>query len=392
MSRHLAEYLRVSFEFSRGDGCFLIDAKGKRYLDFIGGWCVATVGWHNAEMADAITRQAQIGVYVPPVLSNPEQEAFATRLTELAPGKISRAFRCTSGSEAVEFALKCARASTRKPMIVSIDGVYHGHTYGAMSVGDECTSKVGPCPEGFLKLPMPKTIEEGVAVVAQFEALVKERRDIAAFLSEPVWTNAGCFIPPAGFYEGIQRVCRRYGVLLVMDEVATGLGRCGKLFASELWGLEPDIICLAKALTGGYATMGATLVTEHVFKRSRGISDYSTFGWLQQDLAAAQKNVEIISRDRLWENAETVGAYLLEEIMPIEKMFTVKQVRGQGLVFAIEFHLPIAALIAYSCYRKGLLVTVADANTLFFSPPLVLSKKQAKMGAEMLRRACGMRG
>lgn len=389
MPRHLAEYVRIPFEFASGDGCFLIDKTGKKYLDFIGGWCVGTVGWRNKEMADAISRQARIGVYVPPMLSYPKQETLATRLAEIAPGKLTRSFRCTSGSEAVEFAIKCARASTGKPMIVSIDSVYHGHTYGAASLGDACRDNMDPCLPGFIKLPMPKTVKQGQEVAEQFEELVRTRKDIAAFMSEPVWTNAGCFIPPAGFYEEIQRICRRYRVLLAMDEVATGFGRCGKLFGSELWGLEPDILCLGKAFTGGYASMGATLVTESVFRGSRGIPDYSTFGWMPQDLAATEKNVEIIVRDHLPENAETVGAYLLKELEPLKKLHKIKAVRGIGLVFGIQFHLPMAALIAYSCYRKGLLVTVADANTLFFSPPLVLTKKLAKEGAEILKKACG---
>ncbi|MBI4138678.1 aspartate aminotransferase family protein [Candidatus Uhrbacteria bacterium] len=391
MSRHLAEHLHVPLDITSGNGCFLVEKSGKKLLDFIGGWCVATVGWRNKEMANAMTKQADIGVYVPPLLRYPPQEALAARLSELAPGNLSRVYRCTSGSEAVEFAVKCARAATGKPTIVSIDGVYHGHTYGAAAVGDACGKKMAPCPPGFVKLPMPKTTEEGREVAAQFEELVRTRKDVAAFLSEPVWTNVGCFIPPEGFYAQIQRICRRYGVLLAMDEVASGFGRCGTLFASELWGLKPDILCLGKAFTGGFASMGATLVTESVFKASRGIPDYSTFGWLPQDLAATAMNVEIIVRDRLSENASAVGAYLLNELEPLKKLRKIKEVRGIGLLFGIEFHLPIAALIALACYRNGLLVTVSDARTLFFSPPLVLTKKLAKQGADILKAACGSR-
>ncbi len=389
MSRHIAEHLRIPVDFVAGQGCHLIRADGSRYLDLIGGWCVASVGWRNKEMAEAISRQAREGVYVPPLLGYPAQERLAARLCELAPGRLTRAYRCTSGSEAVEFGVKCARAASGKPIIVSIDGVYHGHTYGAAAVGDACDDKIAPCPPGFLKLPMPKTPAQGRDVLARFEELARTRGDIAAFLSEPVWTNAGCFIPPAGFYEGIKRICRRYGILLVMDEVATGFGRCGTLFASWLWGLEPDILCLGKAFTGGYASMGATLVTERVFKRSRGIPDYSTFGWMPQDLAAVEKNVEIITRDGLADNAATVGAFLLKELEPLKKLRKVKQVRGIGLLFGIEFRLPMAALIALSCYRNNVLVTVSDAWTVFFSPPLVLTKKLAKQGADVITRACG---
>ncbi|MEY4744711.1 MAG: acetylornithine aminotransferase, partial [Candidatus Parcubacteria bacterium] len=269
MAKYIASYEAVPIDFVRGEGCYLFDKKGKKYIDFLGGWCVSTVGWKNREMAAAISRQASEGIYVPPIFGSARQEALAKRLVELAPGKLRRVFRSTSGSEAVEYGIMCVRAASGKPTVVSIDGVYHGHTYGAAALGDACIPKLGPCPPGFIKLRMPKTIEDGVAVVAEFERLVVTRGDIAAFMSEPFWTNAGCHRPPEGFYQGIQRVCRKHGVLLAMDEVATGMGRSGKMYASELWGLTPDVICLGKSFTGGYATMGATLVTEDVFRKSR---------------------------------------------------------------------------------------------------------------------------
>lgn len=391
MPRHLADDPHAPHDFTAGSGCHLIAADGTRVLDFIGGWCVATVGWRNKEMATAITAQAKRGVYVPPLFRYPPQETLANMLCGRAPGTLTRAYRCTSGSEAVEFALKCARAATGKPTVVAIDGVYHGHTYGAASLGDACGDAMSPCLPGFLKLPMPKTPAEGKTVAAQFERLAKTRNDIAAFMSEPVWTNAGCVIPPDGFYQDIQRICRRHNILLAMDEVATGFGRCGTLFASELWNLTPDILCLGKALTGGYATMGATLVTEKIFHRARHIPDYSTFGWLPQDLAATQKNVEIIMRVRLWKNAKTVGAYLLKELEPLTRLRKIKEVRGIGFLFAIEFKTPIATIIAKKCFRNGLLVTRSDANTIFFSPPLILTVRLAKQGADILKRACGVK-
>lgn len=391
MSKYIASYDSLPIDFIKGKGCFLFDAKGKKYLDFLGGWCVSSVGWHRPEMAAAISRQAEEGLYVPPIFSSARQEKLAKKLIERAPGRLRRVFRSTSGSEAVEFAIKCARAASGKPVIVSIDGVYHGHTYGAAALGDACVPKMGPRPPGFLKLKMPKSVAESRAVVAEFEKMIVERGDIAAFMSEPFWTNAGCHVPPSGFYEGIQEVCRKNGVLLAMDEVATGMGRSGRFYASEHWGLEPDIICLGKSFTGGYASMGATLVTEKVFKGSRGIPDYSTFGWLSQDLAAAETNLELIDSLRLTENAASIGKYMLEELKPLEKLVKVKEVRGFGLVFGIEFRLPIAPVIAFSCYRKGLVTAFSSANTLFFSPPLVLDKKLAKQGVDIIKAACGMK-
>ena len=163
------------------------------------------------------------------------------------------------------------------------------------------------------------------------------------------------------------------------------------MFASTLWNLTPDIICLGKSLTGGYATMGATLITENIFKKSRGIPAYSTFGWLQQDLAATRKNVEIILQDKLDKNASEVGSYLLDLLKPLESLKKVREVRGVGMVFAIEFTMPIAPLMALRCYRAGLLIAFTDAKTLFFSPPLILNKKLALEGANILKRVCGIR-
>lgn len=389
MPKSIAGSDLIKIDFVSGKGCFLYDAQGKEYLDFLGGWCTATTGWQDPEMVKAMTAQAKEAFYFSPYFASSKQEYLADLLIEHAPGKLARAYRCTSGSEAVEFALRCARASSGKPFIVSIDDVYHGHTYGAAAVGNDCVKAMEPCPAGYIKLRMPRSVEEGREVAAEFEALVKERGDIGAFLSEPIWTNVGLIIPPEGFYEAIQETCRKYDVLLVMDEVATGMGRCGKFFASDFWGLEPDIICLGKSFTGGYATMGATLVTEKVFKGSRSISDYSTFGWMPNDLAAATRNVELLISRKLPENAAEVGAYLLQELKPLEKLLKVKEVRGAGMAFAIELRLPIAPLIALQCFRKGLTMAMANANTMFFSPPLCLTKEEARKGAEILASVLG---
>ena len=392
MTKHLADYDSAPITFVKGDGCYLVNPSGKRYLDFIASWCTGTVGWRNKEMAEAISAQAKEGVSIPPLFRDPKQEEFAALLVKYAPGKLARVFRCTSGSEAVEFAIKCARATTGRPGIVSVDEVYHGHTYGAASVGEAVQrGTMGPGLHGFYKLPLPRRHSDEPKTIAAFEKLLKSRKDIAAFISEPLWTNVGCYIPSPTFYPLIQKLCRAHGVLFIMDEVATGMGRCGRMYASSLWNLTPDIICLGKSLRGGYATMGATLVTEHVFKKSHGIPSYSTFGWLQQDLAATRKNVEIILRDKLDKNAAEIGAFILAELKPLEKLVKVKEVRGMGMVFAIEFCLPIAPLIALKCYRAGLLVAFADSKNLFFSPPLILNKRLAQEGVAVLKRVCGLR-
>lgn len=394
MSDTLADYNSRPLAIVDGDGCTLIDHTGKKYLDWLGGWCVGTVGWKHPAVIAAVTQALQTTPYVPAALRDPSQDRLADLLVEHSPGDLSRVWRCTSGSEAVEMAIKCARAATKQSTIISIDDVYHGYTYGAAAVGNAYKRLTGPMLPGFIKLPMPNAYHTVSTddVVQQFATLLQERDDIAAFLSEPVWSNGGVVIPPADFYPRIQALCREHGVLFIMDEVATGCGRCGRWLASELWNLSPDILCLAKGLTGGYGTLGATLVTEAVYQACGGIPSYSTFGWLMTDRAAAEANVELIWQNKLWENAATVGTALLQELQSLTAHPQVGDVRGIGLLLGIEIvkdkqsRQPDAALaqrIMDQCAEAGLLIETAG-QVLFMSPPLILSAEQAKQGTNIL--------
>lgn len=386
MKSYLASYDERPIEFTRGKGCFLYDTNGRTYLDFLAGWCVGNIGYGRSEIMAATKKQAKAGCYIPPFFHHQTWEQFAKLLCTNAPGDLTRAFRVTSGSEAVEMAIKCARAATGKPVIISIDEVYHGHTYAAATVGEACTVSMSPCLPGFEKIPLPRTKDEADKVVEQFQKMASTRKDIAAFLSEPVWTNVGVYVPEPNFYPRIEKICRQYGILFIMDEVATGFGRCGKLFASELWNLTPDIICLGKGLTGGYATLGATLVTEEIYKLSNTFPSYSTFGWNLFDLAAAQKNVEIIIKEKLSKQAQSVGAYLFKKLKTLEVLPKVKEVRGIGMIFGIELKNSDVDVIAAQCLKEGLIIETARGKTLFISPPLVLTKKLADKGVKILAK------
>ena len=386
MSKYLADYGDTT-DFVDGEGCFLIDKNGKRYIDFLGGWCVSTVGWKHPKMMEVLQDTKNRGFYIPPSYSWPEWESFAKLLADITPGKLQRVFRATSGSEAVEMAMKIARAATGKKKIVSIGGVYHGHTYGAASVGVALTPEIAPGVPDLVKI----SLENGVE---QFEKLARAG-DVAAFLSEPILTNVGLRIPPADFYPKIAKICKDNGILLVMDEVATGFGRTGKLFASEHWNLEPDIMCLAKGFSGGYATIGATIVSHEVSeeffgKGHRKLSNvyfpyYSTFGWMPNDMMLAWENVKLILENKLWENADKVGKYLLELIKPLESLPKVEEVRGIGMAFAIEFNKNgLAKEIYADALQNGLTLDLASPTTLFFSPPLIMDKEIAKKGADIL--------
>ena len=327
------------------------------------------------------------GVYIPPSYSWPEWENFARFLADIAPGKLQVSFRCTSGSEAVELAMKIARAATGKKKIVSIDGVYHGHTYGAASVGVALTPDISPGVGEMEKIAMPheKTADE---VIARFEQIT-EGGNVAAFLSEPIFTNAGVKIPPADFYPRLAKICKTNGIVFIMDEVATGFGRTGRLFASEHWNLEPDIMCLAKGFSGGYATIGAVLVTEEmankIFKLKGYFPYYSTFGWLPNDMLLAKANVELVLEHKLWENADKMGRSLLALLKPLENLSKVKEVRGIGMLMAIELSdKSLLQKILADVLDSGLVIDSASAETLFFSPPLIMGKDMVKAGADIL--------
>ncbi|MBI4049849.1 MAG: aspartate aminotransferase family protein [Candidatus Doudnabacteria bacterium] len=385
MTKHLANSGATEINFVRGAGCFLFDEAGKKYIDFLGGWCVATVGWKHPEMEKALAEAGKLGLYVPPSFGWPEWDKFAERLCRLAPGNLSRAFRCTSGSEAVEFAIKLARAATGRKKIISVEGVYHGHTYGAATVGTGLTSAMAPGVPEMQKI----SLRDGVT---EFEKIANGG-DVAAFLSEPVFTNAGAIIPPADFYPHIAQICRKQDILLVMDEVATGFGRTGKMFASEHWNLEPDIICLGKAISGGYATLGATLTTEEVFEKGQDIPLYSTFGWMPSSLVVARRNVELIAEEKLVENSAKLGEYMLGKLKGLEKLPTVKEVRGLGLMFGIDLEpRGLSEKIYNDCLQQGLIIDTAHHGTLFFTPPLCLDQKTADQGIMILGKVLNEAG
>lgn len=399
MSQYIADYSAFPITFVDGQGCFLYDDQGKEYIDFLGGWCVSTLGWKHPRMLRAFDEIKNKAFYISPSYQWPEWEQFAKLLADITPGSLKRVFRATSGSEALEFAIKIARAATGRKKIVSIERVYHGHTYGAASVGSSVGSSIAPGVPDCVKISMPDEFRNewslrGEAlsdrVVQEFEKIISEG-GVAAFLSEPIFTNAGVITPPSDFYKKLSAVCKKHGILFIMDEVATGFGRTGKLFGSEHFGLEPDIMCLAKGLTGGYATMGATMVTEEVYEKNHDFPQYSTFAWLPTDLLLTQANVEEVLRNKLWENAEDVGAYLLELLKPLEKFPQVAQVRGKGLLFALDFagDQALAQKVLDASLKAGVVLDHHPAGTLFFSPPLILDKETAKKGAELLIQAAG---
>jgi ornithine--oxo-acid transaminase len=325
--------------WSEGEGAHLIDSDGERYLDLFGGYGVFAIGRNHAEAIAAIEEVMaartgnlpQLGVTL---LSG----VLAEQLLGRAPASVGAMVPANSGTEAVEAAIKIARAATRRPRVLYSEHAFHGLTLGSLSINGNAEFRDGFGP-----------LLEGCDPVALGDLDVLEREldrgDVAAFVVEPV-QGKGVNLPPEGYLIGAQALCREAGTLFVCDEVQTGIGRTGRFLALEHWDLEPDMICLAKALSGGLVPIGAVLVSRAAFERvfdgmERAVRHGSTFGGNDLAAAAALATLRVLDREGLTGRAERLGALLLELTEPlVERYEVVHDVRGLGLMWAIELGPP----------------------------------------------------
>jgi ornithine--oxo-acid transaminase len=326
-----------------GEGAHLIDSRGNRYLDLLGGYGVFAIGRNHPDaiaavrdvMAANTANLPQLGVTL---LSG----VLAEQLISRAPGSVAAMVPANSGTEAVEAAIKIARAATGRPRVIYAEHAFHGLTLGSLSINgnEEFREGFGP-------------LMRGCAAVGfgDEHALARElaRGDVAAFVVEPV-QGKGVNLPPEGYLRAAQRLCRDAGALFVCDEVQTGLGRTGRFLALDRWELEPDMICLSKALSGGLVPIGAVLVSRAAFDSvfdgmERAVRHGSTFGGNDLAAAAALATLRVLDSEGLVARAERLGALLLELTTPlVERYEVVKDVRGVGLMWAIEFGPPSSRL------------------------------------------------
>jgi ornithine--oxo-acid transaminase len=325
-----------------GEGAHLIDADGERYLDMFGGYGVFAIGRNHPEaiaaleevMAARTGNLPQLGVTL---LSG----VLAEQLLARAPDSVAAMVPANSGTEAVEAAIKIARAATARPRVLYAEHAFHGLTLGSLSINGSAEFRDGFGP----LLPGCEAVAFG-----DLDALAGELAggDVAAFVVEPV-QGKGVNLPPAGYLAAAQELCRRHGALFVCDEVQTGIARTGRFLALEHWGLEPDLVCVAKALSGGLVPVGAVLVSRAAFEKvfdgmERAVRHGSTFGGNDLAAAAGLATLRVIEREQLIERAERMGALLLELTEPLAERFdVVRQVRGLGLMWAIEFGPPTGA-------------------------------------------------
>lgn len=325
--------------YAHACGAYLLDQDGTAILDFLSGYSVFNIGRNHPTVKKAIADVLELD------LPNMVQMdcsllsgLLAEALTKRLPAHLDAVFFCNSGTEAMEGAIKYARAATGRAGLISFDGAFHGLSMGSLSLMGCESFRDGFAPY----LPECRRVALG-----DLEALEKVLAggDIAALVMEPV-QGKGVHFPVEGFFSEAQRLCRRHGTLLICDEVQTGLGRTGKWFGFEHWGLEPDIVTLAKSLSGGYVPCGAIAMRRDIYQKTfsslqRCVVHSSTFGRNNLAMACGLATLQVLEEEALVENADKMGRLLMERLNALKAHHSIiKEVRGKGLMVAIEFHRP----------------------------------------------------
>lgn len=364
----------------RGKGSLVWDSAGKEYIDFMTGIGVALVGHANDSVVKAINEQAAKLITCHGSFYNDARAGFMERLVRVAPRGLGKALLTNSGTESVEAAIKLARRHTSKKRIIAMKGAFHGKTYGSLSAtwNKKYREPFGPLLEGF------EFAEYGDA--GSLEQLMDD--DTAAVLAEPVQGEGGIIVPPADYFRQVREVCDSKGVLLILDEIQTGLGRTGRMWASEHWGIVPDIMTVSKGLGGGIP-IGAAVATDEVMASLKGGEHTSTFAGNPLSCAAGSAALDFITQNDLPSQARRKGEVMkagLQKVASQHKL--VKEVRGLGLMLAMQTRVDIHSQLL-SAEQKGVIFAYSGRDTFRFLPALVIEESQIARGLEVLERVIG---
>lgn len=403
----LLALFRMDRAWVRGEGVWLFDPCGRRFLDCYAQYGAVALG-HNAPCVTDAVRAALDSSE--PAMVQPYRaryaEELATALARLAPGNLSRCIFTTSGTEAVEAAIKLVRARTRRPIILSANGSFHGKTLGALAVTGQpqYSEGFGPLPPGF------ERVEFGDAE-ALAARLAKDGDRIAAFFLEPIQGERGVHVPPPGYLRQVRDLCTRYGVALVLDEVQTGLGRTGRLFACEHEGIAPDVLLVAKALGGGLFPLGACLASAPFWDERFALRHSSTFANNNVACRVGLAVLDALTRGGLCEEAARKGEHLRARLTELAARYPriIAEVRGRGLMSAIELRplgddagaflsfLKHQGLYAYAVAGAVaeiasvlILPTLGSSNVLRMAPPLVISDEELDVAVDGINSVCAL--
>lgn len=378
-------------------GTIVEDVDGNLFLDFMAGIAVASTGHSHPRVVKAIEEQAKKFLHIcgSDYYYEPMVE-LAEKLGRLAPGSgAKKVFFTNSGTETIEAAIKLARYHTQRDHLIAFHGAFHGRTLGSLSLtASRATHRAhfGPLIPGVHHLPYGgadsvKMLEE----IFRYEVLPEE---VAAIFVEPIQGEGGYIVPPPDFLPALQRLCRQHGMLLVLDEIQSGFGRTGKMFACEHWSIEPDILCAAKGIASGMP-LGAMIARAEVSTWTRSTHG-STFGGNPVACAAALATIQLLE-EGLVDNAAKIGALLKEKLTALKaRRAAISDVRGLGLMIGVDFARPdvgdapggkLRDRVMQLCFEKGLLLLSCGQSTLRFCPPLIVNAEEVQTAVEIFDAA-----
>lgn len=383
-------------QFVRAEGMKIWDSEGNQYLDFLGAFGAMNLGHNHPEILGALEKIREVPNLIPTSLPT-MVAALLHNLAIITPGRLKRSFHCNSGAEAVEGALKIARASTGRTVFVYCQNSFHGKTFGALSVTgrEKYRKSFEPLLPDCVEVPFGDIDSLG-------QALVKYKP--AAFIVEPIQGEGGVNIPPPGYLAEAARLCREHGTLLIADEIQTGFGRTGAMFACQLENVEPDIMCMAKSLGGGVEPTGAFITTDEIWQKAYGSIDKvvlhsSTFSGNTRAATAGVAAIDVLLRENLSAKAAKNGSYFIEGLLALKSKYPlIKEVRGRGLLIGIEFTKPggladkvtfgmatklsqeyLGTLIASELLNKYHIITaytLNNPNVIRLEPPLIVTREE----------------
>jgi acetylornithine/N-succinyldiaminopimelate aminotransferase len=383
-SHLLPNYARVNLAFERGEGAWLVATNGDRYLDFTSGVAVNALGHAHPQLIAALTEQAQKVWHVSNLYQTPEAERVAERLCEASFADV--VFFCNSGAEAMECAIKIARkyhAVSDHPeryRIITFEGAFHGRTLATLAAGGQkkYLDGFGPPVEGFDQVSF-----------GDLEATKRAITDeTAAILIEPIMGEGGVRVVEPSFLRALRELCDQRGLLLIFDEVQTGMGRTGVLFAHQRVGVEPDIMALAKALGGGFP-VGACLATAEAAKGMTAGTHGSTFGGNPLAMSAANAVLDVMLAPGFFDRVQQIALLFKQRLAEIKDRHptVIAEVRGEGLLIGVRAHVPAGELVDALRAEKVIAVSAGD-NVVRLLPPLIVSEQDIAEGIARLDRAC----
>jgi 4-aminobutyrate aminotransferase len=399
------------FVMSHGRGTEVWDVDGNRFLDFAAGIAVCATGHAHPQVVEAVKKAADDFLHISSDYWHEGMTALGERLAAVAPmttlaGEPAMSFLCQSGTEAVEGALKLARYVTRRPRFIGFLGGFHGRTLGSLSfTSSEYTQQLGFAPgmPGVTHVPYPNPYrplfagdDQGKAVLDYLRMLFERNvpaAEVAAILVEPLQGEGGYVVPPAGFLAGLRALCDEHGILLIFDEVQSGVGRTGRMFACEHAGVAPDIMTLAKGLGSGLP-IGAVVAKKSLMSQWKRGAHGNTYGGNPLSCAAANATLDLV-RGGLVDNAATVGAHFIRRLHELKRDYPcIGEVRGQGLMIGMELiegdeaRTPARSLcddVITRAFHNGLLLLSCGASTVRFMPPLNVGVDEVDEAMDLLR-------